>query len=209
MLHMLDQAHLSHVLLPVGEMTKAEVRSRAAALGLRTAAKPDSQDVCFISSIGGRQAFLGERMALRPGRVVDATGTEVGRVGAVELVTVGQRRGLGLTPAGDRRYAVSVDMASATVTVGSDDDLAVDALEVVDVGWVDGEPARGTELTVQASAHGRPVSAVWEGLGNDAAGDPPGPVGRIRLGRPIRRVAPGQSVVVYVGDRVIGGGIAR
>jgi tRNA-specific 2-thiouridylase len=207
-LHMLDQEHLARVLLPVGEMTKAEVRARAAELGLRTAAKPDSQDVCFISSTGGRQAFLGERIALRPGRVVDTDGAEVGRVGAVELVTVGQRRGLGLTPAGDRRYAVTVDLASATVTVGTEDDLAVGVLELVDVGWVDGEPEEGTELLVQASAHGRPVSAVWQGWGNDATGDPLGPVGRISLGRPIRRVAAGQSVVVYDGDRVIGGGTA-
>ncbi|MDQ2726321.1 MAG: tRNA 2-thiouridine(34) synthase MnmA [Actinomycetota bacterium] len=208
-LHMLDQAHLSRVMLPVGEMTKAEVRARAAALGLRTAAKPDSQDVCFISSTGGRRAFLGERMALRPGRVVDIEGAEVGRVGAVELVTVGQRRGLGLTPAGARQYALTVDMAAATVTVGSESDLAVGVLEIVDVGWVDGEPAEGTEVTVQASAHGRPVPAVWEGLGNDATGLAPGPRGRIRLGAPMRRVAAGQSVVLYAGNRVIGGGTAR
>lgn len=207
-LHMLDQAHLCRVLLPIGEMTKVEVRARAAELGLRTAGKPDSQDVCFISSTGGRQAFLGERIALRPGRVVDAGGAEVGRVGAVELVTVGQRRGLGLTPAGERRFALSVDLASATVTVGSEDDLAVETLEIVEVGWVDDEPAAGSEITVQASAHGRPVPAVWEGLGNDAAGEQLGPVGRIRLDRPIRRVAAGQSVVVYAGDRVIGGGTA-
>lgn len=207
-LHMLDQAHLRRVLLPVGEMTKAEVRARAAELGLRTAAKPDSQDVCFISSTGGRQAFLGERMALRPGRVVDGDGTEVGEVGAVELVTVGQRRGLGLTPAGERRYVVAVDMASATVTVGSEDDLAVSTLTIVDVGWVDGEPEEGTPVAVQASAHGRPVPAVWEGLGDDAAGDAPGRRGRIRLAAPIRRVAAGQSVVLYAGDRVIGGGAA-
>jgi tRNA-specific 2-thiouridylase len=207
-LHMLDQAHLSRVLLPVGEMTKPQVRARAAALGLRTAAKPDSQDVCFISSTGGRQGFLGERMALRPGRVIDAGGAEVGRVGAVELVTVGQRRGLGLTPAGERRYAVAVDLTSATVTVGSEDDLAVAALAIVDVGWVDGEPAEGTEVMVQASAHGRPVAAVWEGWGNDAAGGATSPTGRIRPDRPMRRVAAGQSVVVYAGDRVIGGGTA-
>ncbi len=207
-LHMLDQAHLSRVLLPVGEMTKAEVRARAAALGLRTAAKPDSQDVCFISSTGGRQAFLGERIPLRPGRMVDTDGAEVGQVGAVELVTVGQRRGLGLTPAGGRRYAVAVDMPSATVTVGSEDDLAVSTLTIVDLGWVDTEPEEGTQVAVQASAHGRPVSAVWEGLGNDAAGDALGSPGRIRLGAPIRRVAAGQSVVLYAGDRVIGGGTA-
>jgi len=208
-LHMLDQAHLARVLLPVGEMTKSEVRARAAALGLRTAAKPDSQDVCFISSTGGRQEFLGARLALRPGRVVDAGGSEVGTVPAVELVTVGQRRGLGLTPAGERRYALRVDQDSATVTVGSSEDLMVDVLEIVDAGWVDNEPETGTEVSVQASAHGRPVAAVWETMGNVLPMAPPAPAGRLRLVSPIRVVASGQSVVVYSGGRVLGGGIAR
>ncbi|MDQ6839727.1 MAG: tRNA 2-thiouridine(34) synthase MnmA, partial [Actinomycetota bacterium] len=134
---------------------------------------------------------------------------EVGTVAAVELVTVGQRRGLGLTPAGERRFALAVDTDSATVTVGSNDDLAVGALEIGDVGWVDDEPAPGSEVTVQVSAHGPPVPGVWEGLGNDAAGGLVPHLRRIRLGRPIRKVAAGQSVVVYAGDRVLGGGTAR
>ena len=71
-LYVLGQAQLARVLLPVGHLTKAEVRDRAAELGLRTAAKPDSQDVCFIPSTAGRAAFLGERLGLTPGRVVDA-----------------------------------------------------------------------------------------------------------------------------------------
>src|SRR6202011_5875885 len=71
-LHMLTQKELARVLLPVGEMTKASVRVRAAELGLRTAAKPDSQDVCFITKSGGREAFLGDRIPLHPGRFVDA-----------------------------------------------------------------------------------------------------------------------------------------
>lgn len=208
-LHMLDQAHLSRVLLPVGELTKAEVRARAADLGLRTASKPDSQDVCFISSVGGRQAFLGYRIPLRPGRVVDRAGTLVGTVPAVEVITVGQRRHLGLSPTPVRRYAVDVDLGSATVTVGPEEDLLVESLDIGEIGWVDQQPGRGTEITVQCAAHGRPVAGVWEGLGSDAAGDAAGPVGRIHLSQPIRRVAPGQSVVLYAGDRVIGGGTAR
>ena len=88
-------ASSQRVLLPVGELTKDEVRQRADALGLRTAAKPDSQDVCFITSAGGRREFLGDRMPLHPGRVVDTEGRDVGAVDAVELVTIGQRRGLG------------------------------------------------------------------------------------------------------------------
>src|SRR3546814_2680042 len=75
-------------------MTKDEVRAHAVRLGLRTASKPDSQDVCFITSVEGRRGFLRDRITYTPGRVVDTDGVEVGRVDAVELVTIGQRRGL-------------------------------------------------------------------------------------------------------------------
>ena len=94
-LHMLGQPQLSRVLLPVGDLDKSEVRARASALGLRTASKPDSQDVCFITKADGRRAFLSDRMPLRPGRVIDTRGAHVADVDAIELVTVGQRRGLG------------------------------------------------------------------------------------------------------------------
>ncbi|MBW3579936.1 MAG: tRNA 2-thiouridine(34) synthase MnmA, partial [Actinobacteria bacterium] len=117
-LHMLNQRQLARVRFPVGHLGKAEVRRRAAALGLRTATKPDSQDVCFITSGRGRASFLAARTPLTEGRVVDLDGVEVGRVPAVELVTVGQRRGLGLAGGGEARYAVAVDVASARVTIG-------------------------------------------------------------------------------------------
>src|SRR5580704_11344824 len=106
-LYMLNQAQLARTLLPVGDLTKAEVRARATELGLRTAAKPDSQDVCFITRAGGRQQFLAERIPLHAGRFLDqATGLEVGKMASLELVTVGQRRGIGdPRPGGERRYA--------------------------------------------------------------------------------------------------------
>ena len=105
------------MLFPIGDLTKDEVRGPRGRLGLRTAAKPDSQDVCFITRADGREAFLGGRMALHPARVVDEDGREVGRTDAVELVTIGQRRGLELAGGGDRRFVVDVDVAAATVTV--------------------------------------------------------------------------------------------
>jgi tRNA-specific 2-thiouridylase len=217
---MLDQGRLGRTLLPIGGLTKAEVRERAAALGLRTAAKPDSQDVCFISRSGGRSAFLGARIPLRPARVLDAAGAVLGQLPAVELVTLGQRRGLGsLGSVGgepavgasgggvsgvggsggvgpDRRYVVAVDVEHATVTVGGLPDLMVSELEVRDPTWVSGAPQEGETLELQMSAHGRPVAARWS------------PTGRIALGEPVRRVAPGQSLVLYRGDDVVGGGLA-
>jgi tRNA-specific 2-thiouridylase len=197
-LYMLTQAELARTLLPVGELTKAEVRALAARLGLRTAAKPDSQDVCFITRSGGRGAFLGERIPLHPGRLVDHdNGDDLGEIPAVELVTVGQRRGIGDQGADRvRRYALHVDVAAATVTVGSAADLLDDCLQVRSLSWVDEPLAPGSELEVQMSAHGRPVAAV---LGAD---------GMLAFTERQRRVAPGQSVVLYCEDTVLGGGIA-
>ena len=195
-LSMLSQEQLSRVLLPVGELTKGEVRARAAALGLRTADKPDSQDVCFIASNGGRPAFLGERIALRPGRVVEAgTGRELGTVPSVELVTVGQRRGLGVAAGGERRYVVSVDVRGATVAVGSAADLLTDRADLTRLGWVGQPPAPPFEVLAQTSAHGVPVPAVYDG-------------GGIAFTEPRRRVAPGQTVALYDGNRVLGAGLA-
>ena len=119
-LHMLDAAVLERLLLPVGETTKDEVRREAEARGLVTAAKPDSQDVCFITASAGRRKFLSERIEMRPGRLVDTAGQKVGTVDALELVTVGQRRGLGAVGGGTPRYVLDVDAESSTVTVGSE-----------------------------------------------------------------------------------------
>ena len=98
--HMLGQADLARTVFPVGDYDKPEVRRLAAELGLRTAQKPDSQDVCFITSTGGRVEFLGRRIPFNPATVVDSGGAVVGDVPAIELVTVGQRRGLGLPGVG-------------------------------------------------------------------------------------------------------------
>jgi tRNA-specific 2-thiouridylase len=178
-------------------MTKDEVRARAAAAGLRTAHKPDSQDVCFILGTGGgRTTFLGDRIPLHPGRVVDTSGRAVGTVDAVELVTVGQRRGLTGGGGGDRRFAVSVDTTTRTVVVGSADDLLTSEVHLGDLTWTGDALEDGITVEVQASAHGTPMSAVW-------AGD-----GLVRFTEPQRRVAPGQTVALYLGDLVVGAGIA-
>jgi tRNA-uridine 2-sulfurtransferase len=197
-LYVLGQAELARTLLPVGEVTKDDVRAEADRRGLRTADKPDSQDVCFITSTRGRRGFLGRRLELRPGRVVDETG-EVGSVDAVELVTVGQRRGLGLAGGRDPRYVVDVDVPGATVRVGSERDLLRSGVELERVVWAGG-PLSGP-LAAQCSAHGRPRAARVEPVGD-------GDRARVEFDRPERRVAPGQSVVLYDGDEVVGGGLS-
>ncbi len=192
-LYMLGQDTLAGLHLPIGDLTKDEVRAIAAARGLRTASKPDSQDVCFITARDGRQRFLGDRMALTPGRVVDEQGTQVGQVEAVELVTIGQRKGLGVA-GGERHYVVEVDVPSATVTLGRRADLLTDHVDLVDLVWAD-QPQGPGAVTVQVSAHGIPVPAHLE-------------ADRLVWRTPQRRVAPGQSVVLYEADSVLGGGIA-
>ncbi len=191
-LHVVGEPVLGRVLLPVGAMTKADVRLTAERLGLRTAAKPDSQDVCFVTR-GGRADFLRRRVALTPGRVVDGAGAVVGRVSAVELVTVGQRRGLDLAGAPGRRYATAVDVEAATVTVGTAADLLVDRQPVV--GWRFTGPRPEGPVVVQTSAHGSAAPARL--VGDDVVWD-----------RPRAKVAPGQAVVVYDADVVLGGGEA-
>ena len=199
-LHMLGQPDLARTLLPVGQLSKAEVRARAAALGLRTAGKADSQDVCFITSQHGRRAFVGSRRPLHAATVVDTGGRRLGEVPAVELVTVGQRKGLGGPGGGPARYVVDVDLAQRQVTVGAREELLVDAQGTLDWQWVD-RAAEGPVL-VQVSAHGQPRPAMLVVATDRRV--------TVRWDRPEWRVAPGQSVVAYDRDDafVLGGGTA-
>ncbi len=206
-LHMLTAEQLARVLLPIGGLTKAEVRARAEALSLRTAGKPDSQDVCFISHAGGgRSRFLGDRIELRPGRLVSSSGEDVGSVESVQLVTIGQRRGLGLAGDGSPRYALDVDVDAGTVTVGHADELLVDGERIGSFTWVDAEARAqvqsGRTVTAQVSAHGEPldVSAVQ-------LHDPGAATISLTWAQQQRRIAPGQSIVLFDGAQVLGGGM--
>lgn len=197
-LAMLDQSQLSGLELPIGEMTKPDVRAIAERIGLRTAHKPDSQDVCFITSIEKRSGFLGERMAFTPGTVVDTDGERIGSVDAVELVTVGQRRGLHLAGGHAPRYVVDTDLTSQTVTVGARSDLFTEVTPVDAVTW-SADAAWGSVL-VQTRAHG----PAEEGVVTEAADG----TALVDWARPHLRVAPGQTVAFYREDRVLGSGTA-
>jgi tRNA-specific 2-thiouridylase len=187
-LSMLAQSDLASVLLPVGEMTKADVRAHARRLGLRTAGKADSQDVCFIQSVAGRKGFLGDRLAMHEGEIVDGeSGAVVGTVPAVELVTVGQRRGLGVAVDGRRLYALSVDTDARRVVVGRAGAACSDVLAVHRPTWVDGPLESGTRVLAQTSAHGRAAPCTW--LGHSVVFD-----------EPVALVAPGQTVALYDSD---------
>ncbi len=204
-LAMLGQEQLARSMFPVGDLTKGEVRALAGDLGLRTATKPDSQDVCFIRSDEGRAGFLGSRLALTPGRLVDgASGADLGPLEAIELVTVGQRRGMGHGQDGTRRYVTAVDVPGRRVVVGTAASARCSEVDVGTVCWVDADPTTaGGRFPVQAqcSAHGTPVAATVETAITGA---------QVRFTAPQRRPAAGQTVALYDcerPDRVLGSGV--
>lgn len=198
-LHMLTQAELGRLLLPVGEMTKTRVRELAVEMGFDTAAKPDSQDVCFIHSDGGRSKFLGDRISLTPGTLVDAGGEQVGTVTAVELITIGQRKGLGFGGNTERRYVTDINHDTGVVTVGSRADTDRPEVEVSGITWSD-RPVEGPVMA-QWSAHG--ARRLGRFVPTDSGS------GRLVWDEPQIMVSRGQSVVFYDGDLVLGGGIAQ
>jgi tRNA-uridine 2-sulfurtransferase len=193
-LYMLGQRELARVLFPVGELTKDGVRAHAARLGLRTATKPESMDVCFIRK-GARLSFLEARVPMRAGRIVGTDGVVLGSHPGIAAFTVGQRRGVGVAT-GERTYVVDIDAGSGTVTLGSRAELLRDELFLRDLGFVD--PATrdgGRDVLVQVRAHGEALAARLTG---DV----------VRFHTPQPRVARGQVVAFYDGDVLLGGGIA-
>jgi tRNA-uridine 2-sulfurtransferase len=190
-LYMLGADELARTLLPVGELTKADVRAHARTLDLRTAEKRESMDVCFITR-GGREAFLGARIPRRAGAIVDEEGTVVGAHDGIDAFTIGQRRGLGVA-VGERRYVTDIAVGTATVTVGPRDALLQDRLRLRDVRW-SRSPHDARPMLVQSRAHGTPALAALEG-------------DEVVFASPQPRVAPGQVVAFYDGELCCGGGI--
>jgi len=196
----LSQAQLARIELPLGAMTKAEVRERARALGLRTADKPESQEICFVPD--GDYARVVE--SLRPdtlpgeGEIVDETGRVLGRHPGVHRFTVGQRRGLGVSS--DRKlYVKRIDAARNRVVVADAAGLGAGGAQLERVSWVAGDaPSRPVRASVQVRyRHEGAPARVEPGEGGGAV---------VRFDAPVRAVAPGQAAVFYDGDVVLGGG---
>jgi tRNA-specific 2-thiouridylase len=185
---------------PLGDTTKAQVREEAAARGLAVADKPDSHDICFVPD-GDTAAWLRQRLGPRPGPIVDAgTGDTLGEHDGTYAFTVGQRRGLRLgRPAADGRprYVLDISPVTRAVTVGPGESLDVWRLVADRAVW----PFEGVvSCQAQVRAHGGVVPARAEGCGDELV---------VSLEAPVRGTAPGQAVVLYDGDRVLGGGHIR
>lgn len=194
-LSMLTQDELALVRFPVGDLEKPQVRELAAGLGLRTAHKPESMDICFVGQRDYR-SFLRSQApeAIEPGVLVTVGGDQVGTHDGVADFTIGQRRGLGVA-FGEPRYVVGVDAHTRTVTIGRKEDLAIDEIGVDRVTWVDRALDSGRHILAQYRAHGEAVPAVWVGDGT------------IRFVEPQFAVAPGQTVAFYSADEVVGAAI--
>jgi tRNA-specific 2-thiouridylase len=196
-------AVLSRLLLPVGGLQKSQVRAIAAALGMTVATKPDSQELCFVGG-GDHRAVLEKELdgAFRPGPIQDLGGREVGRHRGLPFYTVGQRQGLGLavrTPTSDPHYVVRMDSLRNTLVVGTWQALLRSECRLTEVVYLDQLPHGGSRKGLaQLRAHGRPVAASWTANEEDTAS--------VRFAAPQSGIAPGQSLVLYDGDRVIAGG---
>ncbi len=196
----LTQSQLEGARFPVGGLTKEAVRDRARALGLVTADKPESQEICFIPDDDYR-GFLRRRIphAFRPGPIVDERGTVLGHHTGLVNYTVGQRRGLGLS-ATRPLYVTALDTEHNALLVGDAADVLTSRLWAEQVNLIS-VPALEEPLPVDAKIRHSHVPAP----ATIAAGE----AGRVevRFDQPQRAVAPGQSVVFYQGDLVVGGGV--
>jgi tRNA-specific 2-thiouridylase len=195
----LAQKQLARTLLPLGSLAKGEVRKIARRLGLATADKPESQEVCFIADDDYKR-FLRERVGenIRPGDILDAHGNVLGKHEGTAFYTVGQRRGLGVA-VGHPLYVTEIRAADRAVVVGTADDLLARECTVRDVNWVSiARPTEPVRATVQIRYRDAGAIASVSPLGEGRA--------RVEFDVPRRAITPGQAAVFYDGDVLLGGG---
>jgi tRNA-specific 2-thiouridylase len=199
-LYHLNQQTLQHFLMPLGSFAKTDTRKMAKELGLSVADKPDSQEICFVPN-DDYKTFLKERIpdSLKPGIIVDTAGNTLGKHQGVQLYTVGQRKGLGIA-VGKPLYVVALDAERNQVIVGSDEDVFAAELIAGDLNFITidklDEPL-AVEAKIRYSAPAAPATVIP--LGNGQV--------NVKFALPQRAITPGQSVVFYHGDIVVGGGI--
>ncbi|MCB9979484.1 MAG: tRNA 2-thiouridine(34) synthase MnmA [Rhodospirillales bacterium] len=192
---------LDFLRFPLGGMTKSETRAHATRLGLVTADKPDSQDICFVP--GGDYAAVVRRLrpqAARPGEIVHIDGRVLGHHEGIVGYTIGQRRGLGIggghNPDNDPFYVVEINADAARVIVGPKEALARNILFLRDCNWLDAP--EGEDISLKFRSMMEPIPAQVYILQSGRA--------KIMLDTPHYGIAPGQAAVCYRGERVIGGG---
>ena len=194
------QDELASSRFPVGAQSKDETRALARQLGLRTADKPDSYEICFVPD-GDAGGFVGRSVEIPAGEIVGSDGAVLGEHSGIHRFTVGQRRGLGIDTGSAKTFVLEIDAPQNRIVVGPEEMLGRTGLEAEDVRWVSGHPPAQIHA-VQVRAHGGVHPAGLLDVDGDRA--------RIRFTEPQRGIAPGQLVAFYLGDEVLGGGtIAR
>ena len=187
-------------LFPVGHLTKEQVREKARALDLRVAEKPESQDICFVPD-GNYARFLEQRLdpdQMTPGEVVDQAGQVLGRHEGIHRFTVGQRRGLGLGGLSEPRYVTQIDAPSGRVIVGTQDQLNMCGLRAKEISWVSGEQPAEVQVAVKIRYRHTPIAATVVTRSNATAD--------VWFQDKQPAVTPGQAVVFYDDNQVLGGG---
>ncbi len=193
-----ERESLRRALFPLGDLTKDEVRAIAAEAGFTTAHKPESMEICFVTSGDYRDVVRARGGGGRPGRFVDSTGRELGQHDGIDGFTVGQRRGL---PAlGTPHYVARIDAGSGDVVLVERDGLARAAALVRGAHWLVDAPGVGDVVVAQTRIRARqqPAASRLEVLDGDAV--------RVHFDAPVEAITPGQAAVFYDGERVLGGG---
>ncbi len=199
-LYSLTQEQLAHTRFPLGDMTKTEVRAAAEQAGFINAAKPDSQDICFVPD-GDYGAVIAAHSTRKPvpGNFVDQDGRILGRHRGIIYYTIGQRRGLGL-PFPDRTYVIRINPADNTVVLGPHEALMQTRVQVKEVSWISGEAPREPFRCEAKLRYRHPAkSALCIPDGEDGL--------ELRFDEPQRAITPGQAAVLYDGEEVLGGGV--
>ena len=194
-LHMLKSDDLENILFPLGEITKPEVRQIAARLGLKTAFKKDSQDICFVGKKDYR-SFVEKRIDLTsPGEIFDVNGNKVGNHNGIHQFTVGQRKGL---PGGQAtpRYVTKINVQNKNVIIGEQKDLLVESFIIEDVSIV--KDIEYDNLTVQTRYNSEDLNCKINKISDNEL--------LVELIEPASSIAPGQFGVLFSGTKVIGGG---
>lgn len=200
-LYGLTQEALAHTLLPLGAMTKAQVRKLAAQLRLPSAQTEESQDLCFVPE-GDYREFLRTRIPFRPGPIVDEYGRRLGQHEGLPAYTIGQRKGLGLGGGGEPLVVLNKDIEANCLVVGPPTSLARREVRVTEVNWVS-VPAppvgKSIRAEVEVRYRSRPIPAEITVDAEDRA--------TLRLAEHDQALAPGQAAVWYDGDLLLGGGL--
>ncbi len=196
-LYGMTQRQIAHTLMPLGKYTKEQVREMATDLGLTVADKAESQDLCFVME-GSYRDFLREKtIDFKPGPFLNLNGDVIGTHRGIPFYTIGQRRGLGLA-AGERLYVVRIDVKNNTITLGSEKAILGDGLIAEDVNLILFEELTGSmEVEAQVRYNGKPARAILDSIAGGAL--------KVRFFNPQRSITPGQAVVFYHGDFLVGG----